>query len=306
MAAPASKATKEVYKPAPPRFQIASRLGAFRSTVQVSDPFGTSATFTINRAGSNAHKEWFSRQLDNDPFTLLSMEAMLSGKSPAVLSKDEEETVDKFRAAAEADGFARELLPIIDRLAHETAEYESRVGAMRQLYDKGKMRPSDMGMRGEKTLLEEALFCLAGWSGMPDADGGEVAYSQDAARELLQNDTPLEDCPEDIQAMVLEREEWTLRIESAARKEGTASGWSEDRIREAEKEDGEESSRIMIPGLTLGKAYQLFILATARTSSFFRDQVIEAAAKNSEPPSDGISSSGGGAPKEEPLDYYGT
>lgn len=282
---------QEAHTPAPPRFQIASRLGAFRDTATILDPFGTGAVFTIHRNGSKAHKAWFREQQDHDPMTLAVVESGLMQQSGTVLTKEEEEIVQTERQGKDPNA----LLPIVDRLTFTLAEQDIRREAMRRLFDSGRITPSEWVSRGENDLLKEALFALKGWDHMPsDEEGVMVPYSEEAARALLENDTPLEGAG--IDDLILSVDAWSLEIEQEGETVPTE-------VTDAVPVIGgtgtwKWKTRIMIPGLTLGRAYQLLILNRSRDISLFRDRVLGEAAKNSEPSSDSINSSGDGKSSE--------
>lgn len=272
------------YVPAPPRFQIASRLGAFRDTAVISDPFGTGATFTIHRHGSRAYKSWFQRAVDKDPLTLLRLESMFSDDR-IVLTKEEQETL---LAEREKPAPGNPLVPIVDRLTIAHVEQSSRKDALRKLIDTGRMSPSEMAGRQEQDTLEEAVFTLKSWEGMPGEDGALIPYSEEMARELLTNDTPLEGAG--LDELILGVDAWTVEVTRIYEP-------GEEIPKEAisvETDDWTYKIRIIIPGLTLGLAYQYLFLRRARDKSLFRDQALEAAAKNSEPSSDSSTSSGDG------------
>lgn len=267
------------YIPAP-RFQIASRLGAFRDTAVISDPF-TSATFTIYRHNCAAYKKWFQAAVDRDPLTLLRLEGMFADDAQ-VLTAEESEILQTEREKANP------LVPVVDRLTLSTSEQASRRTALRKLIDTGKMTPSQMASRREDDILAEAMFLLKSWDGMPAEDGSLIPYSEDAARALLTNDTPLEGAG--LDELILDVDAWTYEVEHKT-EDGTeiVAGPVTDRTFETYK------VRHIIPGLTLGLAYQYLFLRRARDTSLFRDQVLGAAAKNSVPSSDGSSSSGDGS-----------
>lgn len=282
---------EETYVPAPARFQIASRLGAFRDIATISDPLGTGATFAIHRHGSRAYKVWFQRFVDKDPMTLLRLEAMFQDDR-IILTKEEQDTL---LAEREKTNPSNPLVPVVDRLTIANVEQSSRKAAMRKLIDTGQMTPSEMAYRQEHDTLEEALFLLKSWDNMPSEDGSPIPYSEDVARELLTNDTPLEGAG--LDELILGVDAWTVEVETET-KDGV-----EYPLADVYERDGHYyiKVRLIIPGLTLGLAYQYLILRRARDTSLFRDQVMGAAAKNSEPSSDGSSSSGDGQSESEPV-----
>lgn len=261
--------------PPQPRFQIAARLGGFRDTITVPDPFGTPATFTLYRAGCNAYVEWQRDRMDANP--VLAEMMMGVDSLPPVLAADEQEAVDAARAKVDGDDTARALVPVIDRLTLTTTGRQLEREALRKAIAGGKLRPSDAFLRGADDQLAEALFTLRGWDGMPDETGALVPYTLDAARALLTNDTPLEGAG--IDELVLAQAAWVVETPGAPAEGDTPAA---------------SPTRTILPGLTLGRAYLLYFLAVSADRARFRAETLEAAAKNSETPSGGSTLSGGG------------
>jgi hypothetical protein len=270
--------------PAPPRFQIASRLGIFRDSANLPDPFGTGATFTIHRHGSSAQKAWFRDQVDNDPQTLLQFELMLSS-DVSVLLPDEEKAVEAQRAKDKD----HPLLPIVDRLTLAASERTLRRDATRKMLASGQMHLSDfMMLDREKDRLKEAIFLLKGWSAMPDADGAAIPFSEESARALLTCDSPLDGAG--LDELLLSVDAWTFDFTGTVptKEELPAKA----RVTKEDEKGVHFAVKHVIPGLTLGTAYQLFFIQKAREVALFRDQAIGEAAKNL-PPSSGLTSSSG-------------
>lgn len=258
------------------RFQIASRLGGFRDVLPFSDPFDTGARFHICRKGSATHRAWFKRWQDEDPVSSRYLESVVTGDDKPVLTPDESAVVQTARTSA--DPAALSLLPIIDRLSETYSELDRNRDAVREAIKAGELSPTDAIQRGQRKRLEEALFLVSAWTGMLDENGAEVHFAPEALRSLLENDTPLEGAG--IDELLLRQECWT---------------WT------PKAEEGEPNpAPIIIPGLTLGSAYILWIHHTASTASNFREQLTEAAAKNSEPFSETIITSGNGTNNPAP------
>lgn len=291
--------------PAPARFQIASRLGALRDTVQISDPLRTGAMFTVGRSGSNSHKAWTKQRIASNPMTRIVAESMLATET-VVLTPDETEIVNSERASS-VNGSSNPLLPVVDRLTLSASEQTLYRDALKRLMDSGELLPMDViSGRRDEDRLEEALYLLKTWDRMPDADGNEIPYSVEMARELLTNDTPLEGAG--VDDLVLGVDAWTVEITEDYAHPSLVDKTRPVKIVKTETVKNAEgvevyrlTVRYIIPGLTLGLAYQLLILKTARDTAAFRDQVIEAAGKNSVPSSDSISSSGDGKSSGAPA-----
>lgn len=260
------------------RFAIATRLGALKDVATFSDPFGTSARFHIRRRGSRAHKDWLSSWSETSPVSSAYFEQLAVGESAAVLTDDERKTVDIARTGSSAQD--DKLLAIIDRLTDTAAAESLYRNAVRSAVESGKTTYRKVIRVGEEKQIEEALFLLAGWDAMPgqDDDGNpvEIGYSVDQARELMLNDTPLEGVG--LDELILSVPAWCIM--SVEPFDGT--------------NDEKTSTPVMIPGLTLGRAYVLWIHAQADLVSSFREEVMGAAAKNSVPPSEATTSPGGG------------
>jgi hypothetical protein len=266
--------TEQTTTPTPTvRFQIASRLGGFRDTLPFSDPFDTGARFHICRKGSAAHRTWFKRWQDEDPVSSRYLESVVTGDDKPELTPDESATVQIARTST--DPAALSLLPIIDRLSETYSELDRNRDAVREAIKAGELSPTDAIQRGQRKRLEEALFLVSDWIGMLDETGAEVPFAPEALRSLLENDTPLEGAG--IDELLLRHECWT---------------WT-PKAEEGELSDSTPKP-IIIPGLTLGSAYILWIHHTASTAANFRDQLTEAAAKNSEPFSETTTISGNG------------
>lgn len=278
-----------------PRFQIASRLGGFRDTCTVSDPFGTSARFTIIRNGSNAHKAWFRSRLDSNPEIMLIAErAMVDDASLVPLTADEQKTVDAARP--EQNPTIQSLLGVVDRLSTSSVEQNLRKSAMRSLLTSGKLKPSDWMTRGEDEQLAEAVFVLSGWEDMPDDSGGVVPFDQDAATALLTLDIPMGESGIDLLAV----EAWTVDIDRTGKEPPAGVPLSPI----PPGDDGLFHWKEKIPNpliQTVGQAYQLYFLHASRQRSLFRDQLVDAAGKNSDPSSDSTISSGDGQKTDEPA-----
>jgi len=277
------------YTPAPPRFQIATRLGALRDTCTVPDPFGTTATFTLYRSGCQAHREWFRKRLDKDPQILLMAERAISENFP-VLTLEEEKTLDKER---ENDVTPNPLLPIVDRLVIEGSQSKLQSAATRSLLESGRLKPSDLASRDEDDRLDEALFTVKGWSDVPGDAETIVPFTPENARSLLTSDVELEEGA-GIDDILHKIDAWMVdEIQTA---KALPEGISENSVvrRTGAFVSWKTGKKIVRPGLTLGLAYQLYFLACAKNRSLFRDEVMSAAAKNYEPSSDSSSSSGDG------------
>lgn len=261
------------------RFAIATRLGALKDIATFSDPFGTSARFHIRRRGSRAHKDWLSSWSETSPVSSAYYEQLAVGESAAVLTKDEKVLVESLRSRLpDKEPEVHGLIAVIDRLTDTAAAESLYRNAVRSAVESGKTTYRKVIRVGEEKQIEEALFLLAGWDAMPgqDDDGNpvEIAYSLDQARELMLNDTPLEGVG--LDELILSVPAWCLTIDE-------------------QQEDGSTAPRkVIFPGLTLGRAYVLWVHAMSDLISSFREEVMGAAAKNSAPPSEATTSPGGG------------
>lgn len=276
-------------EPSTTRFQIASRLGALKDTVVLSDPFPTSAQFIIRRKGSRAHDDWTTKYIDNDPFSSAYLGELITGDISIPLTAEENELLDKAAKLTTEDEDVKAsvsgLCKLIDRLRGASIEMNYDKRAKRAALSTGRAKVSDVTRASSRKQLEEALFLLAGWEEMPgqDDDGNEiqVPYTEQAARDLFTNDTPLEGCG--LDELILSVPCWTHAMavgEEAAQK---------------------DPMRIIIPGLTLGQAYILWVHDRAEQLALFRDQVLETAGKNSLPSSDSSILSGDGTNPAEPA-----
>lgn len=265
------------------RFQIASRLGALRDTAVLSDPFPTSAKFTIRRKGSRAHQKWTQDYYDNNAFSSAYLEELALGDAPILLTEEETAALEKSHslAAGAADTDLGQsltsLTSIINRLCGVAVERDTHKKAVQSAIHSGRTTISKVFRAEKDKELEEAVFLLAGWESMPgqDDDGNEiqVPYTEQAARDLLTNDTPLEGCG--LDELILSVPCWTLALNTDP--------------------PAPHPTRIIIPGLTLGQAYILWVHDRAEQLALFRDQVLETAGKNSLPSSDSSISSGDGS-----------
>lgn len=259
------------------KFQIASRIGAFRDSISLSDPLGTSARFIVTRKGSNLHKKWAKEWMDSDPILSAMSEEMVVGSDPIVLSEEEGKTVEALRTSSQDQGVLS-LLPILGRLVETSESLERNRIAIRKAVASGRASYSDAMFQGARRYTEEALFLLR-WESMPDAEGEDIPYSLETARELLENDTPLEDAG--LDDILLSFDFATLTIPA-----------------DLEADPPTPEKKIIFPGLTLGRFYTSWTHHISEQKALFRDQVLEAAGKNSLPPSDQISLSGGGISAE--------
>jgi hypothetical protein len=279
------------------RFQIASRLGGFRDTATIPDPFGTSAQFVIYRADGNAHRAWARAEMDRNPIVT---EIMLGIESPPpALSSDDEKTVTTFRAKVE-DDTARLLVPIIDRLTAATIERNLEREATKRALTDGRIQASDVMFQGMDQQLKEAKFILKDWSGVPADDGSTITFSSGMKEALLTNDTPLEG--EEVQALLLKQDCWTYKRPLPDDEIDQADG-SQEITDIKVGDDGARTSTTrtihykltVLPSVTtLGRAYLLYFLAKSRETALFRNATMEAAGKNSAPSSDSIILSGDG------------
>lgn len=282
------------------RFQIASRLGALRDTALLSDPFQTSARFTIRRKGSRAHQKWTQDYYDNNAFSSAYLEELALGDAPILLTEEETTALEKsFSLSADTTiaGMPRvvesltSLASIINRLRGVAVERDTHKKAVQSAIRSGHTTISRVFRAEKEKELEEAVFLLASWDSMPgqDDDGNEiqVPYTEQAARDLLTNDTPLEGCG--LDELVLSVPCWCLSLKGS-------SGVGSEIADEVSTE-----KRVIIPDLTLGQAYILWVHDRAEQLSLFRDQVLETAGKNSLPSSDSTSSSGDGTSLAEPV-----
>lgn len=266
------------------RFQIASRLGGFRDTAALSDPFGTGATLYVRRKGSSAYWEWGKGWLNNDPITRSVMEEQILGSTPVVLTKEEEEVVETARKAASNE--TEKLLSIVDRLVDTKQDLDQSSTAIRRALATGRVTIADIaaGSLDLKRKMDEAAFLLAGWDNFPDGEGNPIPYDQETVRELLTDETPLQGVGMD--QLLLSVEPWTIRIE-----QGEAAVESAQEAAEAP----EPLPPIILirPGLTFGRAYALWLHWASERADLFRGELVEAATKNSAAPSDPNISSGG-------------
>lgn len=272
------------------RFQIASRLGGFRNTVTLSCPFGTGATFTIRRKGSAAHREWAKSWLESDPMTSAMLEEQILGEeSHTPLTEQESLIVDEARKEI----IHAPLIPIIDRLVSTRTAVDQTRTATKKALASGRVTLADLATNSFTTIhdREEALFLLKSWDKMPDADGDPIPHSREVAEELLLNDTPLTDAG--LDDVLLSVPCWRIEVNDYA-EDGTEIPRFIPRT---------DPSLLKVTGhhFTLGRAYQLWLHWASEQASHFRDKTIEAAAKNSVPPSDPAISSGGGTSSEEPA-----
>lgn len=273
------------------RFQIASRLGGFRDTVRLSDPFGTGAVLTIRRKGSQANREWSTKYLEADPVSRSILEQQFLEDPIPVLTQEEQAQVLSAQKAAEGwtgeSGIQKSLstlLDIVDRLSTSKQESEGARRAVRRVIETGQVSLMDAispSRQEAHRKLEEAIHLLSFWEGMPDADGSIIPYSPATCRELLTSDIPLEGAG--LDDLLLTVDPWTLTINTAP--------------------EGEEpkETRILRSRLTLGTAYILWVHWVSERASHFRDLTLEAAGKNS-PASSETSSSSGDATTEQTAD----
>lgn len=261
------------------KFQIASRIGAFRDSITLSDPLGTSARFIITRKGSNLHKQWGKEWMDSDPIMSAMSEEMVVGSDPIILTEEERKTVDTLRSSSKDQGVLS-LLPIVDRLTDSAETLERNRTAIRKAVATGRVKYSDAMFQGSRRYTEEALFLLR-WESLPDEEGNDIPYSPETARELLTNDTPLDGAG--LDELLLAQDCAVITIPA-----------------DPESDPPVLPRRLLIPGLTLGGFYSLWVHWASEQKALFRDQVLEAAGKNSLPPSDQISSSGGGTSEAAP------
>lgn len=279
------------------RFQIASRLGGFRDTATIPDPFGTSAQFVIYRADSNAHRAWARGEMDRNPVVT---EIMLGIESPPpALSSDDEKIVTTLRAKVDADDTARLLVPIIDRLTAVTIERNLEREATKRALTEGKVKASDVMFQGMDQQLKEGKFILKDWSNLPADDGSTITFSIAMREALLTNDTPLDG--EEVQALLLKQDCWTYKRPLSDDEIDQADGTREvldvedlGAVRTTTPRTIHYKLTVLPSVTTLGRAYLLYFLAKSRETALFRNAVMEAAGKNSAPSSDSITSSGDG------------
>lgn len=293
------------------RFQVASRLGGFRDTVTLSDPFGTGATLKVRRKGSAVHREWGKKWLNEDPLTRSMMEEQILGDVPVVLTEEEQKTVEMARQAMESakelkdqPAVARhvpDLLGVIDRLADTRADLASNRTAIRRALSSGEITIADVaaGSIDLKRRMDEASFLLVGWDNFPDADGNPIPYDPTVVRELLANDTPLEGAG--LDELLVRVEPWTIKIETKPEHEtdNTVAGRAFPETAPAPVPD--PPVILIRPNLTFGRAYILWLHWVSERADLFRGQLMEASAKNSVPPSEASTSPGGGTSSEEPA-----
>jgi len=324
-----SQSSPSSVPPAPPRFVIASRFGAFRDTVTIPDPFGAGASFTIMRAGCNAHRDWSRERADNDPMAIAAASAMMAGNGSAAapLTKDETETVDRYRANQDKDDTAKYLIPIIDRLSLASVESNTQQSVVSALLASGKIRTSDVFRKQEDDQLAESAFLLRSWADMPGLDERDgqveevsIPFVRDSALALLTNDTPLDSTIDGVSALLKSNPCWMSEQMQFGLADKIPAGYQiYDQPAPKDKAVGKNEAypltavaenpfalaaddhrvyvwmeNLPIANLTLGRAYQLWIIATSADRSLFRDQVMEAAAKNSQPSSGSINTSEGG------------
>lgn len=278
------------------RFAIASRLGGFRSTVTLPDPFGTTATFTIHRKGSQAHAAWAKSRIDDDPIANAYASQLYLGDDVQVLTADEAKVVESARELHDFGTVLPSLLAIIDRLTDSTLESNRGKEAVRRALSSGRVKLSDLVTERQTRQINEALFLLAGWANMPDADGAEIPFSVDAARDLLLCDVPV--IGVGIDDLLMSQKCWTLEIGSGNASEGVAGAedeQTEDPVDSADTINGKSSEPIPDPETitiinptihTVGQAYILWLNWVSESSGLFRNQTMEEAAKNSAAPSD--------------------
>lgn len=267
------------------RFQVASRLGGFRDTVTLSDPFGTGATLKVRRKGSAAHREWGKKWLNDNPLTRSMMEEQILGDVPVVLTEEEQKDIEVARGMT-SEGTVSKLVAIVDRLADTRADLTSNRTAIRRALSSGEITIADMvaGTVDLKRRLDEASFLLVGWDNFPDADGNPIPYDPAVVRELLANDTPLEGAG--LDELLIQVEPWTIKIDTKP-EEATTEGVIPD-----------PPVILIRPNLTFGRAYILWLHWVSERADLFRGQLMEASAKNSVPPSEASTSPGGGTSSE--------
>lgn len=279
------------------KFQIASRLGGFRDTTDLSDPFGTGAVFTIVRKGSATHREWSKTWLESDPITSAMLEEQILGDDLIVLTDEEVGKVEAARALVPKQPASESLqpvvvalssiLPVIDRLVSSKADLDRTRAAAKRALASGRVTLTDLVSGSFQSLqqLQEAVFLLRHWKHFPDADGADIPYSGETAEELLQNDTPLDD--PDLIPLLVSLPCWRIEV-----KDYTDDGTP---IEGSERFIPASSSRSV---LTLGRAYQRWIHWASEQTAHFRTRLVEEVVGNSEPPSDQTISSGGGTSPE--------
>lgn len=244
------------------KFKLASRLGILRDTFNMPDPFGTGATFTILRAGSDELQAWAQSYIDTDPATQFDLEMSLSDNSFAgILLPDEQMIVDDLRKSTEV-GVTR-LIPVIDRLTSTAGFAAGRREAMKSAITSGRLKPAEYFKRNQVMRWAEAVKTIKGWSNMPgmDDDGDDILieFLQENVEALITNNTPVE--------------------ENGPLAEIVKG------IPELYDENKETGVRTFAADLTLGEAYTRIFLSKSADRDNFRAKVMEEAAKNSEPPS---------------------
>jgi len=253
------------------RFKLASKLGVFRDSYTFQDPFGTGASFTVLRSGSERFRQLSEAYIDTDPMAQLEIEMALSGDSLVnVLTGEEQTIVDDLRKSTET-GVTR-LLPIIDRLTSSAGFMMASKETVKRAIESGKVRASEYFRRNRVKRVADATNLLLSWSNMPGEEEDEngntrevmVDFTPDNVADLFANETPIEedgplsDIVKGIPALY-------------------SPSWNDEK---------KELGTVFTPNLTMGEAYLRIIFAAANNRDNFRAKVMEEAGKNSDPSSD--------------------